>query len=109
MDMHFFDYDYDSDDDWEEEEQVRVLFGFNTNFKAYQLKAVSFQGESLSDEEKDKEDEEDEEEEKGENNEDDDGFFVGHGVLGKDELHPGAKLNLLPNHIMFVMSFHFFR
>ncbi len=53
------DYDYDSDDDWEEEEQ----------------------GESLSDEEKDKE----EEEEAGEED-DDDGFFVGHGVLDKDEM-----------------------
>lgn len=47
-----------------------------------------FQGESLSDEEKDKEEEDEEEEEKPEEN-DDDGFFVGHGVLGKDEIHPG--------------------
>lgn len=66
-DQHFFDYDYDSDEDWEEEEQ----------------------GESLSDEEKDKEEDEEEQEEKGEDNDDDDGFFVGHGVLGKDELHAG--------------------
>ena len=57
-DQAFFDYEYDSDDDWEEEEQ----------------------GESLSDEEKDKEDEEEETED------DNDGFFVGHGVLDKDEL-----------------------
>ena len=41
----------------------------------------------MSDEEKDEEEEE-EEDEKGEDNEDD-GFFVGHGVLGKDEIHPG--------------------
>lgn len=61
MDSDVFDYEYDSDDDWEEEEQ----------------------GESLSDEEKDKEeDEKDAEDEV----EDDDGFFVGHGVLDKDEL-----------------------
>ena len=46
-----------------------------------------FQGESLSDEEKDKEEDEEEEEKPEEN--DDDGFFVGHGVLGKDEIHPG--------------------
>ena len=59
-DCEFFDYDYDSDDDWEEEEQ----------------------GESLSDEELDKE-----EDDKDEDIEDDneDGFFVGHGVLDKDE------------------------
>ena len=55
------DYDYDSDDDWEEEEQ----------------------GESLSDEEKDNEEDEKEDEKL---DEDDDGFFVGHGVLDKDEL-----------------------
>ena len=61
-DTELFDYEYDSDDDWEEEEQ----------------------GESLSDEEKDKEEDEKEDEEKLE--EDDDGFFVGHGVLDKDEL-----------------------
>jgi hypothetical protein len=48
------------------------------------------QGESLSDEEKDKEEEE-EEEEKCDDNEDD-GFFVGHGVLGKDELHAGKVI-----------------
>ena len=51
-----------------------------------------FQGESLSDEEKDKEEEDEEEEEKPEEN-DDDGFFVGHGVLGKDEIHPGKILS----------------
>ncbi len=45
------------------------------------------QGESLSDEEKDKEEDEEEKEEAEDN--DDDGFFVGHGVLGKDEIHPG--------------------
>ena len=60
QDNDLFDYDYDSDDDWEEEEQ----------------------GESLSDEEKDKEEEEDD----AEDEEDDDGFFVGHGVLDKDEI-----------------------
>ncbi len=58
-----FDYEYDSDDDWEEEEQ----------------------GESLSDEEKDKEEEEVEVGEQEED--DDDGFFVGHGVLDKDEIN----------------------
>ena len=42
----------------------------------------------MSDEEKDKEEDEEEEEEKVDETEDD-GFFVGHGVLGKDELHPG--------------------
>ena len=57
-----FDYEYDSDDDWEEEEQ----------------------GESLSDEEKDQEEDEKEDEKLDED--DDDGFFVGHGVLDKDEL-----------------------
>ena len=62
MDSHYFDYDYDSDDDWEEEEQ----------------------GESLSDEEKDKE--EDEKEDIPETDDDNDGFFVAHGVLDKDEL-----------------------
>lgn len=62
MDAEFFDYDYDSDEDWEEEEQ----------------------GESLSDEEKDKE--EDEKDEKEDQDDNDDGFFVGHGVLDKDEL-----------------------
>ena len=60
-DQTLFDYDYDSDDDWEEEEQ----------------------GESLSDEEKDKEDDE----EPPQDEDDDDGFFVGHGVLDKDEIH----------------------
>ena len=60
-DKELFDYDYDSDEDWEEEEQ----------------------GESLSDEEKDKEEDEKEDEKC---DEDDDGFFVGHGVLDKDEL-----------------------
>ena len=60
-DCHFLEYDYDSDDDWEEEEE----------------------GESLSDEEKDKEEEQDMKEEE----EDDDGFFVGHGVLDKEEAH----------------------
>ena len=59
-DCHFLEYDYDSDEDWEEEEE----------------------GESLSDEEKDKE-----EEEMKEDDDDDDGFFVGHGVLDKDEAH----------------------
>jgi hypothetical protein len=44
----------------------------------------------LSDEEKDKEEEEDEEDEKADDNEDD-GFFVGHGVLAKDEIHPGKQ------------------
>ena len=63
MDSEYFDYDYDSDDDWEEEEQ----------------------GESLSDEEKDKEEDEKEADE-GADEDDDDGFFVGHGVLDKDEL-----------------------
>ncbi len=62
-DCEFFDYDYDSDDDWEEEEE----------------------GESLSDEEKDKEEDENEAD-KDEDDNDDDGFFVGHGVLDKDEL-----------------------
>ena len=57
-----FDYEYDSDEDWEEEEQ----------------------GESLSDEEKDQEEDEKEDEKLDED--DDDGFFVGHGVLDKDEL-----------------------
>ena len=42
----------------------------------------------MSDEEKDKEEDEEEEEEKVDETEDD-GFFVGHGVLAKDELHPG--------------------
>lgn len=63
MDSEIFDYDYDSDDDWEEEEQ----------------------GESLSDEEKDKEEDENEARDEKEED-DDDGFFVGHGVLDKDEL-----------------------
>jgi chromatin assembly factor 1 subunit A len=63
MDSEIFDYEYDSDDDWEEEEQ----------------------GESLSDEEKDKEEDE-VEEQNDKDDEDDDGFFVGHGVLDKDEL-----------------------
>ena len=60
-DCHFLEYDYDSDDDWEEEEE----------------------GESLSDEEKDKEEDQDMKEE----DDDDDGFFVGHGVLDKEEAH----------------------
>ena len=60
-DCHYLEYDYDSDDDWEEEEE----------------------GESLSDEEKDKE----EDQEMKEEDDDDDGFFVGHGVLDKDEAH----------------------
>ena len=60
-DCHYLEYDYDSDDDWEEEEE----------------------GESLSDEEKDKEEDQDMKEE----DDDDDGFFVGHGVLDKDEAH----------------------
>ncbi len=60
-DESHFDYEYDSDDDWEEEEQ----------------------GESLSDEEKDKEEDEGEQED----DDDDDGFFVGHGVLDKDEIN----------------------
>ena len=42
-------------------------------------------GESLSDEEKDKE--EDEKEDEKMEDDDDDGFFVGHGVLDKDELN----------------------
>ena len=58
-DIAFFDYDYDSDDDWEEEEP----------------------GESLMSDEEQPDREEDEEDE-----EDDDGFFVGHGVLDKDEI-----------------------
>merc|ERR1712223_1913223 len=58
-DSNHFDYEFDSDDDWEEEEG----------------------GESLSDEEKDNEEEPEEDED------DDDGFFVGHGVLDKDEAH----------------------
>ncbi|CAB4058101.1 CHAF1A [Lepeophtheirus salmonis] len=62
MDKHFFEYDYDSDDDWEEEEQ----------------------GESLSDDDDDKDKEE--EEEDAQEEEDDDGFFVGHGVLDKEEI-----------------------
>ena len=59
----------------------------------------------MSDEEKDKEEDEDEEEEeeKSEENEDD-GFFVGHGVLGKDELHAGM------NHMFTIKRFPpFFR
>ena len=60
-DCHSLEYEYDSDDDWEEEEE----------------------GESLSDEEKDKEEDQDMKEE----DEDDDGFFVGHGVLDKEEAH----------------------
>merc|ERR1719412_1167607 len=60
-DCHYLDYEYDSDDDWEEEEE----------------------GESLSDEEKDKE----EDEELKDAEDDDDEFFVGHGVLDKDEAH----------------------
>merc|ERR1712226_541364 len=59
-DSHYLDYEYDSDDDWEEEEQ----------------------GESLSDEENDVEEDEEKEDE-----DDNDGFFVGHGVLDKDEAH----------------------
>ena len=62
QDCHYLDYDYDSDDDWEEEEE----------------------GESLSDEEKDKEEDQDL---KDEDDDDDDGFFVGHGVLDKEEAH----------------------
>ncbi len=48
----------------------------------------------MSDEEKDKEEEEEEEEEKCDDNEDD-GFFVGHGVLGKDELHAGILVGII--------------
>ena len=44
---------------------------------------LSCLGESLSDEEKDKE----EDDEPQADEDDDDGFFVGHGVLDKDELH----------------------
>jgi len=58
-DSSHLDYEYDSDDDWEEEER----------------------GESLSDEEKDVEEDQEEDDD------DDDGFFVGHGVLDKDEAH----------------------
>merc|ERR1719412_2547655 len=61
-DCHYLDYEYDSDDDWEEEEE----------------------GESLSDEEKDKEEDE---EVKEEDDDEDDGFFVGHGILDKEEAH----------------------
>ena len=46
----------------------------------------------MSDEEKDKEEDEEEEEKVDET--EDDGFFVGHGVLAKDELHPGLKMIL---------------
>ena len=66
-DTDLFDYDYDSDDDWEEEEQ----------------------GESLSDEEKDMEEDE-KEDGKDVDEQDDDGFFVGHGVLDKNELKGGS-------------------
>ena len=61
-DCHYFEYEYDSDDDWEEEEE----------------------GESLSDEEKDKEEDQDVKEE---DDDEDDGFFVGHGILDKEEAH----------------------
>ena len=54
-----------------------------TNF----LFAILSVGESLSDEEKDKEEDD---QFKDEDDDDDDGFFVGHGVLGKDELHQNS-------------------
>jgi len=60
-DSAILDYDYDSEADWEEEPE---------------------EGDSLSDEEKDKEEDEEDAEE-----EEDDGFFVDHGVLDKDEMH----------------------
>lgn len=63
QDSGLLDYEYDSGDDWEEEEP----------------------GESLSDAENDKEDDDDDEEVAEED--EDDGFFVGHGVLDKDEIH----------------------
>lgn len=50
-----------------------------------------FQGESLSDEEKDKE--EDENDAAKEDDDDDDGFFVGHGVLDKDELKAAEEFD----------------
>jgi len=91
MDLHFFDYDYESDDDWEEEEQAWKICHYIFLTFIYFFDALK--GESLSDEEKDKEEEDDEENDKAENNDEDedDGFFVGHGVLGKDELHPGFQ------------------
>ena len=67
-----FDYDYDSDDDWEEEEQ----------------------GESLSDEEKDMEEDEKEAEKDADADQEDDGFFVGHGVLDKDEVNGGSDCEM---------------
>ena len=54
-----------------------------TNF----LFAILSVGESLSDEEKDKEEDD---QFKDEDDDDDDGFFVGHGVLGKDEMHQNS-------------------
>ncbi|TRY71139.1 hypothetical protein TCAL_16436 [Tigriopus californicus] len=64
QDSGLLDYEYDSGDDWEEEEP----------------------GESLSDAENDKEDDDDDDGEIADEDEDD-GFFVGHGVLDKDEIH----------------------
>lgn len=50
------------------------------------LISFEFLGESLSDEEKDKEEDEKEGDKDKDEEDDDDGFFVGHGVLDKDEL-----------------------